>query len=170
MRGNGASLGKIKKCFRLGLKTHLRPTTMRTGSRIISIAIFSTAAGRVALNTAFWILGWVQAAMISCVCGRNSASRRRSASSSIRWRTLDKDTSPDTAKLFATTYFFKSRVPVCNDTTSRRGVLMMMSAQLKELNGRRTKTVNLPALSLIFLSARVAAVALLNNMIRHFRP
>jgi len=46
-----------EKCFELGLKTDLRPTTMRTGSRIISIAVFSTAAGRVALNTAFWILG-----------------------------------------------------------------------------------------------------------------
>jgi len=47
---------------------------------------------------------------------------------------------------------------------------MIMSAQLKELNGHMTKAVNLPILSLTFLSARVAAVALLNNMIRHFRP
>jgi len=115
-------------------------------------------------------LGWEQAAMISCVCGRNSASRRRSASSSIRWRTLDKDTSPDIAKLFATTYFVKSRAPACSDTTNRRGVLMIMSARLKELNGHMTKAVNLPTLSLTFWSARVAAVALLNNMIRHFRP
>lgn len=69
--------------------THFRPTTTRMGSRNISIAIFSALAGSVALNTAFWTRGWLQAATISCTWSRNSGSSMRSASSKMRCRTLD---------------------------------------------------------------------------------
>lgn len=68
------------------------------------------------------------------------------------------------------TYLCKERWPDCIDDTSRNGVLITMSDCISQFQSRIDNAGNVPTLSCTPLSARVAAVALLNSTMRHFLP
>lgn len=138
----------------------------------ILIATCSAPAGNVALNIDFWSDGCIQESTTSCICGKNSASSMRSASSSTMCRTLVVVRGCERPALQQKhdTHLFNSSLLSLSDATSLIGVLMMMSEINASDLGRRRGKINVPILSRTALSASVAAVALLYNMMRHLRP
>mmetsp|Transcript_18268 Transcript_18268/g.43694 ORF Transcript_18268/g.43694 Transcript_18268/m.43694 type:complete len:311 (+) Transcript_18268:435-1367(+) len=70
------------------------PTVILTGSRRTLRASSSTLSGRVALKSPRMMSGWLQAATMSSTCSRKPRSKRRSPSSRMRTRTLERSSSP----------------------------------------------------------------------------